>query len=46
MQINGKADLASAYYKEWVEGSATYHLTEDELNDFVSMYNQAEKIFS
>ncbi len=45
MQINTPNDLASAYYKEWVEGDALYHLTDDELDDFLSMYKQAEKIF-
>lgn len=43
--IHSCYDLGAQYYKEWVEGSATYHLTDDELNEFVSMYNQSVKIF-
>jgi hypothetical protein len=46
MHINSGNDLASAYYKEWVEGDAQYHIKDDELNEFLSMYNQAVKLFS
>ena len=38
-------DLCKAYYCEWVEGDAQYHPTDDELNDFLSMYKQASTIF-
>lgn len=43
--IKTPSDLASAYYKEWVEGSPTYHITDDELHDFLSMYQQSVKLF-
>lgn len=46
MQINSPSNLASAYYKEWVEGEANYHIKEAELEDFVSMYTQASKLFT
>ena len=46
MAVNSPADLCKCYYAEWVEGSATYHPSDDELNDFLSMYNQAIKLFS
>ena len=45
LQIVSVNDLASAYYKEWVEGSAIYHIKDSELNDFILMYNQSKKIF-
>lgn len=44
--ITSPAQLAGAYYREWVEGDAQYHPTDDELNDFLSMYKQAETIFA
>lgn len=44
--ITTPPELAKQYYAEWVEGDAKYHLTNDELNEFDSMYNQAEKIFT
>lgn len=43
--ITTPAQLAGVYYREWVTGSATYHPNDDELNGFLSMYKQAEKIF-
>lgn len=43
--ITTPAELAKQYYCEWVEGDAQYHLTDDELNDFLSMYEQATKLF-
>lgn len=46
MQINSPNDLASAYYKEWVEGETTYHIKDDELSEFVSMYNQSVNLFN
>lgn len=45
MAIASPADLCKAYYCEWVEGSATYHPSDDELNDFLSMYHQASGLF-
>jgi len=44
--IDTVSTLCKAYYQEWVEGDAQYHPTDTELDDFVSMYNQAVKIFS
>jgi len=46
MAVTTVNELASAYYKEWVEGLATYHLSDDELDGFLSMYKQAEKLFA
>lgn len=43
--IDSPSALCANYYREWVEGSATYHPTEDELNDFLSMYEQAIHLF-
>lgn len=38
-------DLARAYKKEWVAGSANAEPTSDEIGNFNSMYRQAEKLF-
>jgi hypothetical protein len=45
MTVKDKESLATAYYREWVTGKATYTPTETEVSDFVNMYKQAEKIF-
>lgn len=45
MQVSGKELLAAAYLKEWVKGQANYQPTHLEINSFVSMYNQAAKLF-
>lgn len=37
--------LAVAYLREWVTGLSTYNPNENELNNFYSMYHQAEKLF-
>lgn len=44
--IDDKNELAVIYYKEWVEGSNKYTPTNDEVDSFVSMYNQAVKLFT
>lgn len=43
--ITTPAQLCGAYYREWVVGSATYHPNDTELNGFLSMYKQSEKLF-
>ena len=45
MVVSNKYDLAAAYYKEWVVGETNYRPTPDEATSFVSMYNQAARIF-
>lgn len=44
-QVENKTELAECYLREWVTGSATYTPTDAEINNFISMYNQAEKLF-
>lgn len=46
IKITDKGDLAVAYLKEWVTGSNKYVPTTTEITSFVSMYNQAIKLFS
>lgn len=43
--ISTPSQLCGAYYREWVVGSAQYHPNDAELDGFLSMYRQAEKIF-
>lgn len=43
--VDDKAELAEVYLREWVRGSAKYTPSPAELNNFVSMYNQASKLF-
>lgn len=38
-------DLCLAYQKEWVKGTANALPTTQEKSNFISMYNQAEKLF-
>ena len=44
--IDNPTELARAYQKEWVKGSVKAEPTPTELNNFLSMYNQAAKLFS
>jgi len=46
MAINSPNDLGRAYKKEWVSGSAKIEPSTTELNNFLSMYNQATKYFT
>lgn len=46
MQINTADDLARAYTKEWVQGSATAEPTTQAKNGFLSMYRQATGFFA
>lgn len=43
--IDNVTELARAYKKEWVSGSATVEPSQPEINNFTSMYNQAVKLF-
>ena len=43
--IATEADLATAYLREWVHGSATYKPTTTELANYESMYGQALALF-
>lgn len=45
MPVHDSTDLARAYVKEWAAGSPTAEPTEQELNNFLSMYNQASRLF-
>ena len=45
MAVVDKETLAAAYLKEWVKGQASYQPTNTEISNFVSMYNQAAKLF-
>lgn len=44
--IDNVNDLCRAYIKEWVRGSTNAEPTQAETNNFVSMYNQAVKLFT
>lgn len=44
--VKDATDLATAYQREWVKGSVTATPTQSELNNFLSMYKQAEKLFN
>jgi hypothetical protein len=46
MKINTPTDLARAYEKEWVKGSAKAEPSQEKIDNFLSMYNQAAKLFS
>lgn len=43
--IDNSTELARAYKKEWVSGSAKAEPTEKEVENFISMYNQAKHLF-
>lgn len=43
--IDDVTELAEVYLKEWVTGSVKYTPTDEEIGNFVSMYNQAVKLF-
>jgi len=44
-QVTTPHDLAIAYKKSWVRGSNKYKPTEEEVSTFLSVYQQAKKIF-
>ncbi len=44
--VTNKEILAKVYYQEWVKGDAKYIATETEVGNFISMYCQAEKLFT
>lgn len=46
MAVNTEDDLARAYHKEWVTGSATSEPSAQEKADFLSMYHQAETLIT
>lgn len=46
MKVNNSDDLARAYKKEWVSGSAKIEPSAQEKANFISMYNQAVKLFA
>lgn len=43
--IDDKNELALVYLREYVTGSNSYNPTPQEISDFISMYNQAAKLF-
>lgn len=45
IQVTTPEKLCMAYKREWVTGDPMYKPTKDELDGFLSMYRQAEKIF-
>ncbi|RYE01632.1 MAG: hypothetical protein EOP50_01650 [Sphingobacteriales bacterium] len=45
MKVRTPAFLAEAYYKEWVTGDAAAVPPRANVNNFLSMYAQAEKLF-
>jgi hypothetical protein len=46
MNVNNEDDLARAYHKEWITGSATSEPTARETADFLSMYRQAVELIA
>lgn len=46
IQVTTPEKLCTAYKREWVTGNPKYNPTEKEVDDFKSMYQQAEKIFN
>jgi hypothetical protein len=44
MQIESPTDLAVAYHREWVTGSATSNPSSGELLSFLNMYQQASTL--
>lgn len=46
MAVNDKHDLAIAYHKEWVTGSAASEPSDAEIESFESMYGQAVGYFT
>lgn len=45
MKINTPTDLCRAYQKSWVTGSPSAEPSDTQLKGFLSMYNQAAKLF-
>lgn len=46
MPVHDSTDLARAYVKEWVKGSPSAEPNDQELKNFISMYNQASRLFT
>lgn len=46
MNVTTPEELCKAYKRDWVTGRKTYNPTDEEMAGFLSMYRQAEKIFS
>jgi hypothetical protein len=46
MAVNDEEDLARAYHKEWVTGSATSEPSAPEMTSFLSMYHQAVQLIT
>ncbi|MEJ0015733.1 MAG: hypothetical protein WDN25_04055 [Acetobacteraceae bacterium] len=46
MAVASKRDLARAYHKEWVTGSATAEPGTEAVSSFLSMYDQAVRLFA
>jgi hypothetical protein len=46
MNVNSEDDLARAYHKEWVTGSAASEPSAHETADFLSMYGQAMELIT
>jgi hypothetical protein len=46
MVVTSERDLARAYEKDWVKGNKKAEPTEIKINNFLSMYAQAIKLFS
>lgn len=44
--VKDAEDLSIAYQREWVKGNKDYVPTDLEKANFISMYNQAQKLFS
>lgn len=45
MEVKTPNDLAIAYQREWVTGNAKYNPPANKINNFLSMYKQAQKLF-
>lgn len=45
MNVVTPQDLCVAYKREWVTGKSDYNPVQSEFDSFISIYNQAEKIF-
>lgn len=46
MKVNTPTDLAIAYEREWVKGDPKANPSQEKINNFLTMYNQAAKLFS
>lgn len=45
MKIDTPNDFARAYEKEWVKGDKSAEPSREKINNFISIYNQAAKLF-